>query len=62
MSDTYRHKNKAKARKKIVSWEVMVGHTRNCICEHCSNNRKFFDKKRRKAAEQDEKNYESGAY
>lgn len=60
MSDTYRHKNIAKARNGIVSWKVMVGHTRNCTCEYCSNNRKWFDTKKRKAAEQDLVNYEQG--
>lgn len=62
MSDTYRHKLKGKFNAGVVEWEVVKPHVRNCTCGWCKSNRKFFDKKRRKAAEQDEKNYESGAY
>ncbi len=58
MSDTYRHKLLGKFNAGVVEWEVVKPHIRNCTCEYCSNNRKFFDTKRRKAAEQDLKNHE----
>ena len=46
-----------------VGW---VRSTNSCrcggSCPECQNNRKFFDTKRRKAAEQDMAEYESGTY
>lgn len=56
MSDTYRHKNKAKAHKGLVKWGRNIA--RCCTCEICTKNRKFFDTKKRKAAKQDLKNFE----
>lgn len=61
MSDTYRHKDLAKAKNGIISWKKMKRKIRYCTCEYCQENRKFFDKKNREAAKQDLKIWESGA-
>lgn len=60
MSNTYVHKDLAKAKKGIITWKKMNRKIRYCNCEYCQKNRKFFDKKNREAAKQDLKIWEGG--
>ena len=62
MSDTYRHKLIGKFNNDEVEFDEIRFKVRKSKTEYAANGRKFFDTKRRKAAEQDMEDYESGAY
>lgn len=50
MSNTYKHKTIAKARKGLVPWSEVKGR-RSCRCDRCACGRQYNDRKRRSMAD-----------